>query len=132
MDDKTQHFGFSEIAVAVFGFLAVVLVLAVAGDYELPIASHAPTAIIALALLGVALCLTGGIPFVLRKHGSMTYEVMAGMILGVVALLVLGCRLFGYHLPFIESDEAAFNALAILIMIKVVIAVLPAHTDTAL
>jgi hypothetical protein len=132
MNDRTQQFGLSELAVAVLGFLAVVLVLAVAGDYELPIANDTGIAVISLALLGVALCLTGGIPYIMRKHDGVTYEIMAGMILGVVALLVLGCRIFGYHLPLIESDEAAFNALAILIMIKVVIAALPAHTETTL
>lgn len=122
MPDKAQYIGFSDIAVAALGLLAIVLVLAVAGDYDLPIANDAHTAIVALAILGVAMCLAGGIPFVIRSHGGISLEVMAGMILGVVALLVLGCRLFGFHMLFIDSDRAAFNVLAILIMIKVVIA----------
>ncbi len=132
MYNKDQSSGSGEIVVAVFGFMALVLVLAVAGEFALPIANDARSAIIVLAVLGLVMCLTGGIPMMLRNRHNITIEVMIGMILGVVALLVLGCRLFGFHLPLIESDQAAFNALALLIIVKVVLAALPEHQDTTL
>jgi hypothetical protein len=53
------------------------------------------------------------------------------VILGVVALLLVGSALFEFKLPLIDSDRTAFVVLASLMLVKTIISLLPWDRFTA-
>jgi hypothetical protein len=71
------------------------------------------------------MCLVGGIPSTIRTNGWTSPAAAFGIILGVVALLLVGHACCGFWLPLIESDRATFLVLALLIAVKVMILDIP-------
>ena len=91
-----------------------------------PIAQSSSTgidrvALIVVTLVGMAMC-AQGVGKVAAAGQWLSVQGIAGSLLGIVILGIVGMRLFGRPLPLIETDRAALVAVVALAAIKVAIA----------
>jgi hypothetical protein len=103
----------------VLGLLAVGLVFMVLTGRDVPIVGNGAGALLALGLIGIALCTLGGIGTVQSTLGWTHPLTILGSILGVAALLVVVLPLLGVHLPMMPDTRSAVLALAVIMLIKV-------------
>ena len=102
-------------------FAAVVFV-AVTGK-RVPIISNTRVAMIALLALGMTMCQISGIGRV-AALGVWTHPLsILGYILGAAILVIGLATVFGWKLPYIQSDVHAIVVVAILTGVKIVNAV---------
>jgi hypothetical protein len=107
------------LATAILGVLAAGLVGATLLGIPLPLVGSDRAVLIVLALLGMALCALG---MRLDTYGWTHPANLAGMVLGVLALLVIVLALFGVRLPYLATDRAALVALAGIMVVKMGVA----------
>jgi hypothetical protein len=103
----------------VLGLLAAGLVFMVLTGRDVPIVGNGAGALLALGLIGIALCTLGGIGTVQSTLGWTHPLTILGSILGVAALLVVVLPLLGVHLPMMPDTRSAVLALAVIMLIKV-------------
>lgn len=87
---------------------------------KVPVLSSVRTDIILLVVIGMAICSQGGIGRV-AASGQWTHPLaIVGYILGGLILLVALSVFVGWKLPYIQSDQQALLAIAVLAGLKVV------------
>lgn len=106
------------ILILVLVFAAVVFI-GVTGK-KVPLLSNIRLDIILVVAIGMAICTQGGIGRV-AASGQWSHPLsIIGYVLGGLILLVALSVFVGWDLPFIQSDQQALLAIAILASIKVV------------
>jgi hypothetical protein len=101
---------------------AAVTFIGVTGK-KVPLLSNIRVDIILLVLIGMAICTQGGIGRV-AATGLWTHPLaIIGYILGGLILLITLAVFVGWKLPYIQTDQRALLAIAILASLKVVNAV---------
>ena len=103
----------------VLGLLAAGLVFMVLTGRDVPIVGNEAGALLALGLIGIAMCTLGGIGSVQGTLGWTHPLTIIGSILGVAALLVVALPLFGVRLPLVADIRSAVLALAVIMLVKV-------------
>jgi hypothetical protein len=101
------------------GVLAAGLVFMVLTGRDVPIVGNGAGALLALGIIGIAMCTLSGIGTVQGTLGWTHPLTIIGSILGVAALLVVALPLFGVHLPLIADTRSAVLALAVIMLVKV-------------
>lgn len=103
----------------VLGLLAAALVFMVVTGRDVPIVGNGAGALVALGIIGMAMCTLSGIGSVQGTLGWTHPLTISGSILGVAALLVIVLPLLGVHLPLIPDTRSAVPALAVIMLVKV-------------
>jgi len=103
----------------VLGLLAAGLVFMVLTGRDVPIVGNEAGALLALGLIGIAMCTLGGIGTTQSTLGWTHPLTIIGSILGVAALLVVALPLFGVRLPLVADIRSAVLALAVIMLVKV-------------
>ena len=107
------------IITLVLGVLATGLVLMVLSGRDVPIVGNGAGALLALGLIGIAMCTLSGIGTAQATLGWTHPLTIAGSILGALALLVIVLPLLGVHLPLIPDTRSAVLALTVIMLVKV-------------
>ncbi len=107
------------IITLVLGLLAVGLVFMILTGRDVPIVGNGSGALLALGIIGMAMCTLSGIGTVQSTLGWTHPLTIAGSILGVAALLVVALPLLGVRLPLVADTRSAVLALAVIMLIKV-------------
>lgn len=106
-------------------FAAAALVAAVALGIRIPVIGNGPAAFFVLAFLGAQLCgLAFRVPTGSYSHGWLNPFTVAGIVIGIANLALVGSVIFRYKVPFIPSDQAATLALGASMAVKAVLAML--------
>jgi hypothetical protein len=101
---------------------AAVVFIGVTGK-KVPLLSNVRVDIILLVLIGMTMCTQGGIGRI-AATGQWTHPLsIIGYILGGLILLITLAVFVGWKLPYIQNDQQALLAIAILASLKVVNAV---------
>jgi hypothetical protein len=101
------------------GLLAAALVFMVLTGRDVPIVGNGAGALLALGLIGIAMCTLGGIGPAQSTLGWTHPLTIIGSILGVLALLMVALPLLGVQLPLIADTRSAVLALAVIMLVKV-------------
>jgi hypothetical protein len=107
------------IITLVLGLLAAGLVFLILTGRDVPIVGNGAGALVALGIIGIAMCTLGGIGTAQSTLGWTHPLTIIGSILGVAALLVIVLPLLGVQLPLIADTRSAVLALAIIMLVKV-------------
>lgn len=109
--------------VIVLALLAAAVVFIGATGKKVPLLSNLRVDIVLLVLLGLSICTQAGIGRI-AATGEWSHPLaVVGYILGATILLVATSVFVGWKLPFIQNDQQALIAIAILASLKVVNAV---------
>jgi hypothetical protein len=109
--------------VLVLALLAAAVVFIGATGKKVPVLSNLRVDIILLVLLGLGICTQAGIGRI-AATGEWSHPLaILGYILGAVILIVATSVFVGWKLPFIQNDQQALIAIAILAGLKIVNAV---------
>ncbi|MBI5671152.1 MAG: hypothetical protein HZC41_24410 [Chloroflexi bacterium] len=111
----------SHLIPAVLGILAAILIFFVLTNRPLPLITSDRAALIALVVIGFAMCAIGGSGRAISTFGMTSPVTIIGSALGLLVLLVAGARLAGVNLPVIVDDRAAFVAVAVIGVVKVAV-----------
>ena len=103
----------------VLGLLAAALVFMVLTGRDVPLVGNGAGALLALGIIGIAMCTLGGIGTVQGTLGWTHPLTIIGSVLGVAALLVIVLPLLGVRLPLIADTRSAVLALAVIMLVKV-------------
>jgi hypothetical protein len=103
--------------------VAAYVVWAALRGVQLPMVSGPKAAFWAVTAIGVTACAVGGIGSGLVRAGQNWLDpfILAGVVLGVLALVVVGAFAAGVHLPMIADERAALIAIAGLVAAKFVV-----------
>ena len=107
------------IITLILGLLAAGLVFMVLTGRDVPIVGNGAGALLALGVIGLAMCTLSGIGPTQSALGWTHPLTIIGSILGVAALLVVVLPLLGIHLPLIADTRSAVLALAVIMLVKV-------------
>ena len=106
------------LIVGVLSILTAVLMIAWLGGMTLPAITDDRGAFSALVILGLALCASGpGIDLKVSQWGRSPMSLF-GLVLGLLALGLIGAQVFGISLPLATTTREAFTALSIIIIVK--------------
>lgn len=101
---------------------AAIFFIGVTGQ-NVPVLSNARVDIILLVILGMAICTQGGIGRIAATGQWSHPQAILGYILGGLILLIALAVFVGWKLPFIQNNQQALIAVAILASLKVLNAV---------
>lgn len=124
----TSSQGGSVVVEVVLGLVAAAIVFTTVTGRRLPFLATDRAAFIALVVVGVALC---GMGMRIGTYGWVGPFQLLGMLIGLVALAVIGAVFFGIKVPYITSDRAAIIALGAIIGLKFVVAIVRALATKA-
>jgi hypothetical protein len=119
MTTNTMTSPVNSIITLALGLLAAGLVFMILTGRDVPIVGNGAGALLALGIIGIAMCTLSGIGSVQGTLGWTHLLTIIGSILGVAALLVIVLPLLGVHLPLIPDTRSAVLALAVIILVKV-------------
>ena len=103
----------------IFGLLAALLVVSVLTGRSLPLIRTDRAALIALALIGLVMCSSGGIGRAIGLYGWAHPITIIGIVLGVLVLVIALTSLMNVRLPMLPTDRAAFIAIAGIAVVKI-------------
>lgn len=106
--------------VIILALLFASIVYISATGKKFPLLSNVSVDILLLIVIGMTICALGGIGRVAATGQWLHPLSIIGYLLGGLILIVASAVLFGWKLPFIQSDQQALLAIAILAGIKVV------------
>jgi len=110
-------------SILLLALLAAVVVFIGATGRHVPLLSSVRADIILLVIIGMTMCTQGGIGRV-AATGQWSHPLsIVGYILGGLILLITLAVFVGWKLPYIQTDQQALIAIAVLIGLKVVNAV---------
>ena len=110
-------------SILLLALLAAVVVFIGATGRRVPLLSSVRADIILLVIIGMTMCTQGGIGRV-AATGQWSHPLsIVGYILGGLILLITLAVFVGWKLPYIQTDQQAVIAIAVLIGLKVVNAV---------
>ncbi len=107
------------IITLVLGLIAAGLVFMVLTGRDVPIVGNGAGALLALGVIGIAMCALSGIGSVQSTFGWGHPLTILGSILGVLAVLIVALPLLGVQLPLVADTRAAVLALAVIMLVKV-------------
>ena len=103
--------------------LAVLIVFIGVTGKRVPLLSNIRMDIILLVLIGMAMCTQGGIGRI-ATTGQWSHPLsIIGYILGGLILLIALAAFVGWKLPYIQTDQQALLAIAVLAGLKILNAV---------
>lgn len=109
--------------ILVLALLAAAVVFIGATGKKVPVLSNVRVDIVLLVLLGMSICTQAGIGRI-AATGQWSHPLaIVGYILGGTILLVAASVFVGWKLPFIQNDQQALIAIAILASLKILNAV---------
>lgn len=111
----------STVVTGALGIIALLLIVGTLFNIKLPLITSDRTALIALVLVGIAMCTSGGIGRSLELYGWEHPITLIGIVAGVLILAITLLTLAGVQLPLITTDRAAFIAVAVIAAIKVLV-----------
>ncbi|HLO33602.1 MAG TPA: hypothetical protein VK249_30920 [Anaerolineales bacterium] len=100
--------------------LAAIIVFIGATGKKVPILSNVRLDIILVVIIGMTMCMQGGIGRVAATGEWAHPLAMIGYILGGLILLITLAAFAGWKLPYIQNNQQALIAIAILTGLKVV------------
>ena len=103
----------------ILGLLAAGLIYMILTGRDVPIVGNGAGALLALGIIGMAMCTLSGIGSVQSTLGWTHPLTITGSILGVAALLVVVLPLLSVRLPMMADTRSAVLALAVIMLIKV-------------
>jgi hypothetical protein len=110
-------------SVFVLALLAAAVVFIGATNKKVPVLSNVRVDIILLVFLGMAICTQAGIGRI-AATGEWAHPLsIVGYLLGGAILIIATSVFVGWKLPFIQNDQQALIAIAILAGLKIVNAV---------
>ncbi|HUE97922.1 MAG TPA: hypothetical protein VMN99_01635 [Anaerolineales bacterium] len=110
-------------SILLLALLAAAVVFIGATGKKVPLLSNVRVDIVLLVIIGMTICTQAGIGRI-AATGQWTHPLaFIGYILGGVILLIALSVFVGWRLPFIENDQQALIAIAILAGLKVLNAV---------
>lgn len=110
-------------SILLLALLAAAVVFIGATGKRAPLLSNIRVDIVLLVIIGMTMCTQGGIGRVAATgHWSHPLSII-GYILGGLILLITLAVVVGWKLPYIQTDQQALIAIAILASLKVVNAV---------
>ena len=98
---------------------AIVTFIGVTGK-KVPLLSNVRVDMLLLVVIGMTICSQGGIGRIAATNQWLHPLAIIGYILGGLILLITLAAFVGWRLPYIQSDQHALLAIAILAGIKVV------------
>ena len=104
------------------GLICAGVVYTTLAGKSLPLISGPRSALIALLILGMAAC-TSGIGQTAASGRWLAPIAIAGYLMGVAILVIIGSALVGVRLPWIQNEMQAVTAVAILMAVKLFIGV---------
>lgn len=90
---------------------------------KIPVLSNVRVDIILLVILGMAICTQGGIGRIAATGQWAHPQAIVGYILGGLILLIALFTFVSWKLPYIQNDQQALLAIAVLVSLKVLNAV---------
>ena len=106
-------------SVLVLALLAAAVVFIGATGKKVPILSNIRVDIILLVILGLMICTQAGIGRI-AATGEWSHPLsIVGYVLGGTILLVALSVFMGWKLPFIQNDQQALIAIAVLVGLKI-------------
>jgi hypothetical protein len=110
-------------SVLVLALLAAAVVFIGATGKKVPLLSNIRLDIILLVILGMSICTQAGIGRI-AATGQWSHPLaIVGYVLGGVILIIAASVFVGWKLPFIQNDQQALIAMAILVSLKFVNAI---------
>jgi hypothetical protein len=107
-------------SIIVLALLAAAVVFIGVTGKKVPVLSNVRADIILLVIIGLTICTQGGIRRI-AASGQWSHPLaIVGYILGGLILLITLAVFVGWKLPYIQSDQQALLAIAILATLKVV------------
>ena len=107
-------------SILVLALVAAAVVFIGATGKKVPVLSNVRVDIILLVILGMAICTQAGIGRI-AATGQWSHPLsIIGYILGGLILLITLAVFVGWKLPYIQNDQQALLAIAILASLKVV------------
>ena len=110
-------------SVLVLTLLAAAIVFIGATGKKVPVLSNIRMDIILVVILGLTICTQAGIGRIAATGQWSHPQAIVGYILGGTILLVALSVFVGWKLPFIQNDQQALIAIAILVGLKFVNAI---------
>jgi len=102
------------------GLLAAAIVFVGVTGKKIPLLSNIRVDIILLVIIGMTMCTQGGIGRI-AATGEWSHPLaIIGYLLGGLILLITLAVFVGWKLPYIQSDQQALLAIAILVCLKIV------------
>lgn len=111
----------SHLIPAVLGVVAAIVIFFVLTNRPLPLITTDRAALIVLVIIGFMMCTIGGSGKAFSTYGWASPVTIIGSVLGLLVLLLVGARLVNINLPLIVDDRAAFVAIAVIGVAKVII-----------
>ena len=104
----------------VVGIVVLILsVLALTGN-KVPLITDFRSLTIVIVVLGMLMCTFGRIGYVISNN-PMSFSSIAGVILGIIALLIGFMKVCNIKIPFVKGDKETFILVLLIIIIKVII-----------
>jgi hypothetical protein len=110
-------------SILVLALLAAAVVFIGATGKKVPILSNVRVDIVLLVILGMSICTQAGIGRIAATGEWFHPLAIVGYVLGGTILLITLAAFVGWKLPFIQNDQQALIAIAILVGLKIVNAV---------
>ena len=109
--------------ILILALAAAAVVFVGATGKRVPLLSNVRLDILLVVLLGLSICTQAGIGRI-AATGQWTHPLsIVGYVLGAAILIVAASVFIGWKLPFIQNDQQALIAIAILAGLKIVNAV---------
>jgi hypothetical protein len=103
------------------GIIVTLIVFSTLTGRQLPLISGPRAGLIALLVVGMAMCAAGGIGQVGASGRWASPLSITGILLGIIILVIIVSALAGWKLPLIESETQAVAAVAVLMAVKYLI-----------
>lgn len=103
---------------AIFALMLLVLVFS---GISVPFISEYRNATIILLVLGFLMCTLGAMGYILAKS-TFSLLTLVGSFLGVLAIVIGALSFFNKPIPFLHGERQAFIAIAVIILLKVILA----------
>jgi hypothetical protein len=110
-------------SILVLALLAAVVVFIGATGKKVPVLSNVRVDIVLLVILGMAICTQAGIGRIAATGEWAHPLAIVGYVLGGLILLITLAVFAGWKLPWIQNDQQALLAIALLAVVKVINAV---------
>jgi len=107
-------------SIIVLALLAAAVVFIGATGRKVPILSNVRLDIILLVIIGMMMCTQGGIGRVAAAGQWLHPLSIVGYLLGGAILLITAAVFAGWKLPFVQNDQQALIAIAVLAGLKIV------------
>lgn len=113
--------GGANTMVIISGILATLLIIAVLTGRKIPLLSTPRAAVLALVVLGLAMCSQGGIGRIAATGAWLHPLSIISYVLGAVIVLIGIAALFGKQIPPLNSYYQSFVAVAVIALVKLVL-----------